>query len=161
MREYLDRPLFSLGSLDATVGTIFIAAVVLIVTIVLAWAVKRLTIRHFERHEADNEVAVRTLAKLLALVVFLVGLDLVLHIFGLRLTSLFAASGVFALGAGFAAKETVENYLSGVILRPDKTIRQGTVVMIGEGLVAIEQIGLRSTRISCGYKMLVACHRSS
>ena len=134
MSEFLDRHVFSLGSVDATVGMILIAAVVLIVTLALAWAVKRLTIRHFESHGAGDQVAVGTLAKILAVVVFLVGLDIVLHIFGLRLTSLFAAGGIFALGAGFAAKETIENYLSGVILRLDSTIRQGDVVIIGDRL---------------------------
>lgn len=157
MSEFLDRPVFSLGSVDATVGTIMIAAFVLIATLAVAWAVNRLTIRHFESHEAGDEVAVGTLAKILAVVVFLVGFDIVLHIFGMRLTSLFAAGGILALGAGFAAKETIENYLSGVILRLDKTIRQGDVVVIGEGLVAIERIGLRSTsgRTGDGVAILV------
>ena len=150
MNEFLDRPLFSLGSVDATVGMIVIATVVLIVTLAVAWAVKRLTIRHFESYEEGDQVAAGTLAKIFAVVVFLVGLDIVLHIFGFRLTSLFAASGVLALGAGFAAKETIENYLSGVILRLDKTIRQGDVVVIADRLVVIERIGLRSTSGTTG-----------
>lgn len=141
----LDRHVFSLSTGEATVGMILAAILVLIVSFALAWAVKRVTIRHFKRHGAGDAVAVGTLANILAVVVLLVGLDIVLHIFGLGLTSLFAAGGIFALGAGFAAKETIENYLSGVILRLDKTIRQGDVVEVQETLMTIERIGLRST----------------
>ena len=49
MTEFLDRPVFSLDSVDATVGMILIAAVVLIGTLAAGWAVKQLTIRHLER----------------------------------------------------------------------------------------------------------------
>ena len=49
MTEFPDRPVFSLDSVDATVGMILIATVVWIGTLAAAWAVKRLTIRQFER----------------------------------------------------------------------------------------------------------------
>lgn len=155
--EFLDQPVFSLGTGTATVGMIVTAAVVVMTTLAVAWIVKRSTIRYFERHEAGDAVAVATLAKILAVVVFLVGLDIVLHIFGLRLASLFAAGGIFALGVGFAAKETIENYLSGVILRLDKTIRQDDVVEFEGTLLSIERIGLRSTvgRTGDGVEVLV------
>jgi len=145
MTEFLDRHVFSLGSSTVTVGMILVATIVAIASVAVAWSVKRRMIRHFERHEAGDEVSVKTAANLVAAVVLLVGFDIVLHIFGLRLTTLFAAGGIFALGAGFAVKNTVENYLSGVILRLDRTIQRGDVVELPEGLMRIERIGLRST----------------
>ena len=145
MTEFLDQHLFSLGATSVTVGMILAALGVAIASLVAAQVVKRLTIRHFERHSADDRVAGGTLAKLMAALVLLVGLDIVLHIFGFRLASILAAGGVFALGAGFAVKNTVENYFSGIILRLDRTIRQGDVVELDGGLMEIERIGLRST----------------
>jgi len=157
MTAPLDQPLFSLGSTTVTRGMILTTAVVLVVSLALAWLVKRLTIKHFERHEAGDPVAVESFAKLMAALVFLVGFDIVLHIFGLRLASLFAAGGVFALGAGFAVKNTAENYISGFILRLDQTIRQGDVVEFRDRLLTIDRIGLRSTvgRTADGVEVLV------
>ena len=155
--EFLDRHVLSLGSSTVTVGMILIATIVAIASLAVAWLVKRLMIRHFERHEAGDEVPVKTAANLVAMVVLLVGFDIVLHIFGLRLTSLFAAGGIFALGAGFAVKNTVENYLSGVVLRLDRTIQRGDVVELPGSFMRIERIGLRSTvgRTADGVEVLV------
>ena len=125
MTEFLDQPLFSLGATPITVGMIVAAMVVAVASLIAARVVKQLTIRHFEKQDSGDELAVESLAKLMAALVLLVGLEIVLHIFGLRLASILAAGGVFALGAGFAVKNTVENYLSGVILRLDRTIKQG------------------------------------
>jgi len=157
MTEFLDQPLFSLGATRVTVGMIFAAMVVAIGSLIAARVVKKLTIHHLEQKDLADEVAAESLAKLMSALVLLVGLDIVLHIFGLRLASIFAAGGVFALGAGFAIKNSAENYISGVILRLDKTIRQGDVVDLDGGLMEIERIGLRSTvgKTADGVEILV------
>lgn len=157
MNEFLDRPVFSLSTGDATVGMILAAILVTIVSLAVAWAVKRQWIRHFERHNAGDQETVQSVARLIAAVILVFGLDIVLNIFGVRLSSLFAAGGLLALGAGFAAKETIENFLSGIILRLDKTISRGDVILVGEELMLIERIGLRSTigRTGDGINVLI------
>ena len=90
-------------------------------------------------------MAANTAAKLVALVVVIVGLDIILHIFGIRLSSLFAASGIFALAAGFAAKDVIANFLSGIILRLDRTISPGDVIQMEDRWLEIQEIGVRST----------------
>lgn len=140
-----NRPLFSIGPTEATVGMVVVAVAVAIVTLVLAWVVKRITIRHFERHHSGDEVAVNTTANLVAALVLIVGLDIVLRIFGFRLTTLLAAGGLFGLGAGFAAKNIIENLLAGVILRMDRTIRPGDIIAVHDQFLQVERIGLRTT----------------
>jgi small-conductance mechanosensitive channel len=144
-RDFLSQPLFTIGSTETTVGMALAAAVVVIVTFVLARMARRITVRHFERHEAGDKVAVKTASNLIALAGVVVGLDIVLNIFGVRLTALFAAGGFFGLGAGFAVKNILENFLSGVILRVDQTIRKGDVVQLHDRLLQITRLGLRST----------------
>ena len=144
-RDFLSQPLFTIGSTEATVGMAVAAAAVVIMTFVVARMARRITVHHFESHEAGDKVAVKTASNLIALVVVVVGLDIVLNIFGVRLTALFAASGFFGLGAGFAVKNILENFLSGVILRADQTIRQGDVTQLDDRLLQIKRIGLRTT----------------
>ncbi len=145
LRDFLSQPLFTIGSTEATVGMAVAAAVVVIVTFVVARMARRITVRHFERHEVGDKVAVRTASNLIALAVAVVGLDIVLNIFGVRLTALFAAGGFFGLGAGFAVKNILENFLSGVMLRVDQTIRQGDVIQLHDRLLQIKRLGLRTT----------------
>jgi len=118
---------------------------IVVATLVAASWVRRLTLRHFEANDQGDEVAVQSTAKLLAAIPVFVGLDVILHILGVQLASLFAAGGILALGVGLAAKNVVANFLSGVILRVDRTIRPGDVVEVHEGWMRIEKLGLRMT----------------
>jgi len=50
-----------------------------------------------------------------------------------------------ALGIGLAAKNVVANFISGVILRLDRTIRPGDVVEVHDRWMRIEKLGVRMT----------------
>lgn len=144
-KETLARQLFGVGSIEVTIGQALAVLVTLIVTFVFAWMAKRITIRHFERHGVKDDLSAKTAAQLVAFVVVFVGFDVVLHIFGVRLASLFATGGMLALAAGFAAKDIVANFLSGFILRLDRTISIGDVIHVGERWLKIQKIGVRTT----------------
>ncbi len=81
----------------------------------------------------------------LSVVIWLIGFEIVLHLLGIQLTTLFAASGFLALGAGFAVKNIVENFLSGRILRLENTIRQGDLIIVNDKWLYIHRLGLRIT----------------
>ena len=145
LRDALGKPLFSIGSNESTLGDALLVLVIVVVTLLVARWVRRLTIHHFEKHDQGGEIAVKSTANLLAAVIVFIGLDLTLHLLGIRLASLFAAGGLLALGAGLAAKDIVANFLSGVILRLDRTIQPGDVVEVNEGWMKIEKLGVRMT----------------
>jgi len=143
--EFLAKPLFTVGSTEITGEKALLLVGVVVVTLVVALWVRRLTLRHFEGHNQGDEVAVQSTANLLAAIPVFVGLDVILHILGVQLASLFAAGGVMALGIGLAAKNVVANFISGVILRVDQSIRPGDVVEVHDRWMRIEKLGLRMT----------------
>jgi len=145
LRDFLSQHFVTIGSTEVTVGMAVAVAVVVIATFVLARLARRITIRHFKQHDVKDDVSAETVAKLVAFVVVLVGLDIVLRIFGVGLASLFAAGGFFALAVGFAAKDIVANFLSGVILRMDRTISPGDIIQMEDRWLEIQEIGVRST----------------
>ena len=104
-----------------------------------------MTIRHYEPCEPGDEVAVKSTAKPTAAVIVFIGLDLICYLLGIRLTSLFAAGGLLALGAGLAARDIVANFLSGFILRLDRTIKPGDVVEVHERWMRIAKLGVLQT----------------
>ena len=107
MDDFLAKHLFTLGSTEITMGKALLLFGTVVATLVVALLVRRLTLRHFERHDQGDEVAVKSTANLIAAIPVFVGLDVVLHILGVQLASLFAAGGVMALGIGLAAKNVV------------------------------------------------------
>lgn len=144
-KETQARQLFSFGSIEVTIDQAMAVLVTVSVAFVLAWMAQRITIRHFERHGVKDDLSTKTAANLVAAVVVFVGFDVVLHIVGVRLASLFAAGGILALAAGFAAKDIVANFLSGFILRLDRTISPGDVIQADERWLKIQKIGVRTT----------------
>jgi len=145
MDNFLAKQLFTLGSTEITGEKALLILGITVITLAAAWWVRRLTIHHFEGHDQGDEVALKSTANLLAAIPVFVGVDIVLHILGVQLASLFAAGGVMALGLGLAAKNVVENFISGVILRVDRSIRPGDVVEAHDGWMRIDKLGLRMT----------------
>ena len=144
-QKVLSDPLFSVGSTKVSVGQALAVVATLIITFLLARAARQLTIRHFERHDVKDQVSIRTSSNAIAIIVLAIGVEIALTILGIHLTSLFAAGGIFALGAGFAAKDIVQNFLSGIALRLDRTISPGDMVQLEDQWLEIEIIGVRTT----------------
>ncbi len=64
---------------------------------------------------------------------------------GIRLDALFAAGAVFAVGFGFAMQNIAQNFVSGVILLFERTIKPGDVIEVGGQIVKVQQMSIRAT----------------
>jgi hypothetical protein len=76
--ELLGKPLFTIGSTQTTLGRALAVGSVLLITIWLARLTRRQILGHFEKHEAGDEVAAKSTAGLIAVVVLFVGLEIAL-----------------------------------------------------------------------------------
>jgi small-conductance mechanosensitive channel len=141
----LQTPLFTIGSTETTVGRVLVVAAIALLTLWVAHVARRLAVRHFERRGMPDEGEVRWVSKVMGFGVLLIGLEIALHILGIRLTTLFAAGGVFALGAGFAVKGVIENFLSGVVLHVEHAVKTGDVIVVKDHRVQVEKVGVRNT----------------
>jgi potassium-dependent mechanosensitive channel len=64
---------------------------------------------------------------------------------GIKLTAVFAAGAVFAVGFGFAMQNIAQNFVSGVILLIERTIKPGDVLEIGGSIVKVMKMSIRAT----------------
>ena len=72
---------------------------------------------------------------------------MVLAEFGINVTALLAGLSIAGVAIGFAAKDTLENFISGVTIMLDRPFRVGDYVIIDGTYGEVEEITLRSTRI--------------
>ena len=73
---------------------------------------------------------------------------LVLRTWGLDNTALLAGASIFGLGVGFAAKDTIADFFSGVFILTDKPYVLGDYINLSSGERGeVTQIGLRTTRL--------------
>ncbi len=70
-----------------------------------------------------------------------------LQTMGIDPAALIAGIGVAGIAFGFAARDTVENILSGVSILTDKAFRIGDTVIVGGTYCVVENITLRTTRL--------------
>lgn len=143
LNEMLSTPLFSVGDTVTTLGLLLAALFVIAATLMLASIVRKSVQHLVETLHHEDAATSRLYGVITQLVIWVIGFELALHLMGIRLTTLFAATGFFAVAAGFAAKNIVENVFSGTILRLERIIRQGDLIEFDGRSLIVKQVGLR------------------
>ena len=82
--------------------------------------------------------------RLLAIVLIVIT---VMQTLGINPAGLVAGIGVAGIAFGFAARDTVENVLSGLSILTDKAFRIGDTLIVGGIYCVVEDITLRTTRL--------------
>lgn len=72
---------------------------------------------------------------------------LVLSQLGVDLSALIAGLGIAGLAVGFAAKDSLENFISGLTILLDRPFRVGDWITVGDHYGRIADLSLRSTRL--------------
>ncbi|WP_309384939.1 mechanosensitive ion channel family protein [Cerasicoccus frondis] len=102
---------------------------------------ERFKTESFDSHLA--RIGIRLLSIIACLAILIQGLQ---HV-GFSLATVIAGAGVTGLAVALAAQSMLRNIFGGLMILLDKPFRVGHRVKIGDADGAIEEIGLRSTRI--------------
>ena len=139
-----NTPVFTLSGTPVTLATIITVIFVLGLTWVLSrvlrrWASHALALRGVDA--GTQGIAKR----LLHYSIMAIGVALALDNLGINLAALFAAGAVFAVGIGFAMQNIAQNFVSGLILLIERTIKPGDVIEVEGQMMVVEAMGIRST----------------
>ena len=121
------------------------AVLVLLVTYVGLKFFARAIDRYLKTNYPGDPAAIRIYHKVARFVGWTVGVLLALHVAGIKLTSVFTTSGLFAVALGFILKNMLENYVSGLILKTGESIKHGDVLDVDGQMVRVKSIGMRDT----------------
>jgi small conductance mechanosensitive channel len=80
---------------------------------------------------------------------------MVLDQFGVNVTALLAGLSIVGIAVGFAARDTLENFISGVTILLDRPFRVGDNIVIEDTFGTVEEITLRSTRLRTPHNEIV------
>jgi small-conductance mechanosensitive channel len=143
--ELFSRPLFRLSGTEVTLLSLVIFFLVIsfsvAISVVLQRALKRSLAHRFEKQKG-------TLAAILRLVhytIIIIGFGIGLQTIGINISALFAAGAVFAIAIGFAMQNIVQNFVSGIILLVERTIKPGDILEIEGNVVKVVDMGIRTT----------------
>jgi small conductance mechanosensitive channel len=118
-----------------------------LIVLLVFWGLHRILLRLLNRSLAGRAtlLAADILRRLLKYVVVGIGLLMAASQLGFNVLSMLAGLGVAGLAVGLAAKDTMANFIAGLIILWDKPFALGDDVEIGETCGWIRHIELRST----------------
>jgi potassium efflux system protein len=140
-----DMVLFRILDTRIVLRTLVSAAIVLYFFIVAAWIIRDLLRRGMSRREhADagvtNAVVVTTYYTILAL-----GVLTAMTMLGFNLSTLTVVLGGLSVGISFGLQELVANFVSGILLVYEHTLRPGDVIRVGGQSGTVDELRLRAT----------------
>jgi len=137
--------LFKVGSTRVTPTTLVIAGVIILLSFLFSRVVRAGVRRFFARGGVATTGEAGAIERLVHYAIILMGILVAMRTTGIRLDALFAAGAVFAVGFGFAMQNIAQNFVSGVILLFERTIKPGDVIEVGGQIVKVQQMSIRAT----------------
>jgi small-conductance mechanosensitive channel len=145
LSEALDRTFFTIGGTRVTLGGLFLVVLIAAATLVISWVVQRVIARGLRLAGLGRPGPIAVAQRLAHYVIMAVGLGVALDTLGINLGALFAAGAIFAIGLGFAMQNIAQNFVSGVILLLEQSIKPGDVMEVEGRFVKVRKMGIRAT----------------
>jgi len=141
----MDRSLFTISGTEVTLFSIALFLSVLLITVLLSVSLQRALKKTLQAKFSKKEGTLAALLRLMHYFILLVGFSIGLQIIGISLSALFAAGAVFAIAIGFAMQNVVQNFVAGVILLLERSIKPGDVLEVDGTIVKVIDMGIRTT----------------
>lgn len=145
------QELFTIGDTSVTplrIGTILL---VLLITTIISRSIQRFVLRTAHRRGVEDDGAIRVGLRLMHYTLLLIGIGVAMQVVGIRLSALFAAGAVLAVGIGFATQTIVQNFVSGIILLVERSIKPGDILELRGEVVKVVEMGIRRTIVRTVY----------
>ena len=147
-RGVLDYELIPFGGLSITVGGLLAAVLALLAVWFVSLLAQRALGRYGSRTGA-NAASVYTVSRIVHYVLLAVGVLLALELAGIPVGKFTVFAGALGVGLGFGLQAIFNNFMSGLILLFDKSLKVGDFVELDAELRGtVRDINIRATRIT-------------
>lgn len=142
---WLNASLFQIAGTPISVMTLILFALIVLLTFWISSLLQKGLARGLAARGVTDVGTVGLVRRLTHYAVLAVGFGVALQTIGIDLGALFAAGAVFAVGIGFAMQNIAQNFVSGLILLVERSIRPGDVLLVSGVVVRVEEMGIRAT----------------
>lgn len=147
--ELADLTLFSVGETPVTGGDILRVIIILAVAVALSRGIRHAIRRVGESQGSGTQASMYTVGRLTHYAVIIVALFIALSSIGLDFGNLALVAGALSVGIGFGLQSIVNNFVSGLIILFEHTLRVGDYIELDTGLTGtVKAINVRSTLIN-------------
>ena len=143
--SFISEEVFKIGTTTVTPTMLVTASFIIVLSYFFSRGVRAAMRRFFARGGLAPTGEVGAIERLVHYGILMLGVVVALRITGIRLDALFTAGAVFAVGFGFAMQNIAQNFVSGVMLLFERTIKPGDVIEVGGQIVKVQQMSIRAT----------------
>lgn len=144
VEQFLEFEIFKVGTYALTFGKITTVIIILILTILTLWLVKKFIFRHKLKAKIE-EGNLYSIFQILRYLIWIISILLMLDTLGIKLNVLLAGSAALLVGVGLGLQSTFNNFISGITILFEGSIKVGDVLEIDGDVVKILNTGLRTT----------------
>ncbi|HWL30933.1 MAG TPA: mechanosensitive ion channel domain-containing protein [Xanthobacteraceae bacterium] len=143
----LDSRALVIGGLRVTPLLVIKTTVLLLVALWIGSAISNFLDRRLQAAPELTPSVQVLLGKLIRIAVMTVAVVIVLSAVGIDLSVLAVFGGAVGVGIGFGLQKIVSNFVSGLILLADKSIKPGDVIAVGDRAGRVQTMGARYTSV--------------
>jgi potassium-dependent mechanosensitive channel len=140
----LNTHLFDIGGKSVSLSALIVFVLMLVASVWLARLAKSAAQRALEKRPNVDRGSARVIARLVQYFVLAVGLGIAIQTLGVDLATLFAAGAFLAVGVGIAMQGVAQNFVAGVSLLLERTIKPDDILAVDGRVVRITRLGFRA-----------------
>jgi len=144
IKDFLEFQIFSIGEYSFTSGKVITAIIIVLVTTLVLRVIKKTLFRKkaLTRFDQGN---LFSLFQIIKYVIWIISILLIMETLGIKLNVLLAGSAALLVGIGLGLQNTFNNFVSGIILLFEGSIKVGNILEIDGDVVKMQRIGLRTS----------------
>lgn len=143
MEQFLNYQILSIGSFSLSVYHLIGVAVIIAVTILILWVLRKSIYRSSRFSEGKKYAFYQVLKYVLIVVAIAAGL----HFVGVNVTVFVAGSAALLVGLGLGVQNLFNDFISGIIILLDSTVKVGDVIEVNGIVGKVMEIELRTTTV--------------
>lgn len=143
MKEFLNNELFKIGGIELKISTLIVFAVFIAVVSVVISLLKRVIYRSNRLSTSEKFSINKILRYAIILIAFIIGL----RILGFDITVLLAGYAAVLVGLGFGLQNIFNDFISGIILLLDGSLKVDDIVEVNGRIYIVEEINFRTTTV--------------
>jgi len=147
LRQFLNFELIKLKSYTLTVADMCSALLIIFLAWAFLYVLKHYVLRLFFRRKdvaPGQQFAINQLVKY---IVYPVTFLLTFQAIGIQLSVFLAGAAALLVGIGLGLQQTFKDLFSGIILLIEGTVKIGDLLVIGETIGIVKEIGLRTSKV--------------
>jgi small-conductance mechanosensitive channel len=141
--------LFSIGEAPVTGGDILRVLLILLVAMLLSRGIRNIIRRFGDGESSGTQASLYTVGRLSHYVIVILAVFIALSSIGIDFGNLALVAGALSVGIGFGLQSIVNNFVSGLIILFEHSLRVGDYIELDTGLTGtVKSINVRSTLIN-------------